>query len=84
MSNYPSSSPVAAGQATEADQYNFLRNDALYLGAEPGTSGNLRELLYQSAGTLRLSRSSISRRCRIISCMLRPYSEMMIRPLSVL
>ncbi|MBQ6517999.1 MAG: hypothetical protein IJI14_04710 [Anaerolineaceae bacterium] len=58
MSNYPSSSPVAAGQATEADQYNFLRNDALYLGAEPGTSGNLRELLYQSAGTLRLSRSS--------------------------
>ena len=55
---YPMSSAVVAGQATEADQYNFLRNDALCLGSDPASSGTLRDLLYQNIGELRLSRSS--------------------------
>ena len=58
MSNYPTSNPVSAGQATEADQYNFLRNDALYLGGEAGASGTLKDLLYQNVGNLRLVRTS--------------------------
>ena len=58
MNNYPTSGPVVAGQATEADQYNTLRNDALFLGAEAGTSGTLRDLLYQNMGEIRLNRAS--------------------------
>ena len=56
--SYPTSSAVVAGMATEADQYNTLRNDALFLGAEAGTSGTLRDLLYQTMGEIRLSRAS--------------------------
>ncbi|MBQ6503672.1 MAG: hypothetical protein IJI57_07145 [Flexilinea sp.] len=56
--SYPSSSAVVAGQATEADQYNTLRNDALFLGAEAGTSGTLGDLLHQSMGEIRLTRAS--------------------------
>ena len=55
---YPNSSAVVAGQATEADQYNFLRNDALCLGGDPANSGTLLELLYQESGEIRLSRAS--------------------------
>ena len=55
---YPMSSAVVAGQATEADQYNFLRNDALCLGSDPASSGTLKDLLYQKMGELRLSRAS--------------------------
>ena len=58
MSTYPTSNSVAAGQATEANQYNNLRNDALFLGAEAGTSGTLRDLLYQNSGEIRLVRAS--------------------------
>ena len=55
---YPNSSAVVAGQATEADQYNFLRNDALCLGGDPANSGTLLDLLYQKSGEIRLSRAS--------------------------
>lgn len=55
---YPMSSAVVAGQATEADQYNFLRNDALCLGGDPAASGTLKDLLYQGMGPIRLSRAS--------------------------
>ena len=58
MNIYPTSCPVVPGQATEADQYNFLRNDALFFGAEAGTSGSLRDLLFQETGAVRLSRAS--------------------------
>ena len=44
---YPMSTAVVAGQAAEADQYNFLRNDALCLGGDPAASGTLRDLLYR-------------------------------------
>ena len=50
---YPNSSAVVAGQATEADQYNFLRNDALCLGGDPAASGTLRDLLYQGMSGVR-------------------------------
>ena len=56
--SYPLSSAVTAGQATEADQYNDLRRDALYLGQDPACSGNLLELLYQGSGDIRLTRVS--------------------------
>lgn len=52
---YPLSSEVVAGQATEAAQYNNLRTDALYLGADPASSGTVRDLLYSSFGSLALS-----------------------------
>ena len=52
---YPLSSEVVAGQATEAAQYNNLRADALYLGADPAASGTVRDLLYSSYGSLALS-----------------------------
>ncbi len=55
---YPNSSAVVAGQATEADQYNFLRNDALCLGGDPTNSGTLLDLLYQKTGAIRLTRAS--------------------------
>ena len=55
---YPNSSAVTAGQATEADQYNNLRSDALCLGDDPAVSGTLRDLLYQGKGEIRLSRAS--------------------------
>ena len=55
---YPLSSPVVAGDPTEADQYNNLRSDALYLGADPAGSGNLLQLLYQSMGMISLTRVS--------------------------
>lgn len=55
---YPNSSAVSPGQATEADQYNFLRNDALFLGSDPAASGTLRDLLLEQAGPIRLSRAS--------------------------
>ena len=54
---YPLSSPVVEGQATEAAQYNNLRSDALYLGADPAASGTVRDLLYSAAGSLPLSAS---------------------------
>lgn len=56
--SYPKSSPVAAGDATEASQYNDLRSDALYLGGDPAGSGNLLQLLYQSMGQISLTRAS--------------------------
>ncbi len=52
--SYPLSSPVVAGDATEASQYNNLRKDALYLGGDPAGSGNLLQLLYGSIGTINL------------------------------
>ena len=52
---YPLSSPVVEGQATEANQYNYLRQDALYLGGDPAASGTIRDLLYSSYGDLPLS-----------------------------
>ena len=55
--SYPNSSPVSAGDPTEAVQYNNLRKDAVYLGNEPGASGTLLDLLYQTAGAIRLSRN---------------------------
>ena len=55
---YPNSSAVVAGQATEADQYNFLRNDALFLGGDPTASGTLMDLLYQGMGEIHISRAS--------------------------
>lgn len=55
---YPLSSPVVAGDPTEADQYNNLRSDALYLGGNPAGSGNLLQLLYQSMGMISLTRVS--------------------------
>lgn len=55
---YPMSAAVVAGQATEADQYNFLRNDALCLGGDPASSGTLRDLLYQGMTGVRLTRAS--------------------------
>lgn len=55
---YPASSPVSVGQATEADQYNFLRNDALCLGNDPASSGTLRDLLCGGMGEVSLSRAS--------------------------
>ena len=56
--NYPTSSSVSAGQATEADQYNFLRNDALCLGGDPAVTGTLRDLLHQGLSGVRLIRAS--------------------------
>lgn len=53
---YPLSSPVSEGDATEAAQYNNLRADALFLGADPTTSGTVRDLLFSSSGNLPLSR----------------------------
>lgn len=55
---YPLSSPVVAGDATEADQYNNLRKDALYLGGDPAGSGNLLQLLYQNMGMISLTLTS--------------------------
>lgn len=55
---YPKSSAVTAGQATEADQYNDLRKDALYLGNEPAGSGTIRDLLASRPGTFELSRQN--------------------------
>ena len=55
--SYPNSSDVIAGQATEAAQYNNLRSDALYLGGDAATSGNMRALLYQYRGPLSLQRN---------------------------
>ena len=55
---YPLSSPVSAGDPTEASQYNNLRQDALFLGGDPAGSGNLQQLLFQNMGTIRLSRLS--------------------------
>ena len=52
---YPLSSPVVEGQATEANQYNYLRQDALYLGGDPAASGTVRDLLYSTYGDLPLS-----------------------------
>ena len=54
---YPNSSAVSAGDPTEASQYNDLRKDAIYLGADPTGSGTLRDLLYQLTGKIRLSRN---------------------------
>ena len=55
---FPLSSPVSAGDPTEASQYNNLRKDALYLGSDPAGSGNLLQLLYQSMGEISLTRVS--------------------------
>ncbi len=55
---YPLSNPVNVGDPTEADQYNNLRTDALYLGNDPAASGTLRDLLCQAWGTITLARIS--------------------------
>ncbi len=55
---YPLSTPVVVGDATEADQYNNLRRDALYLGGDPAGSGNLLQLLSSSMGTIELTLTS--------------------------
>ena len=51
---YPNSVAVVAGQATEANQYNNLRADALCLGGDPAASGTLRDLLCGAAGQITL------------------------------
>ena len=56
--SYPLSSAVQVGDATEAAQYNNLRMDALYLGNQPGQSGNMLQLLAQSMGAVSLTRIS--------------------------
>ena len=43
--SYPKSSDVVAGQPTAADQYNFLRADALRFGADENDAVNLASLL---------------------------------------
>lgn len=55
---YPLSNEVVVGDATEASQYNNLRRDALYLGGEPGHSGNLMQLLSRVTGAISLTRAS--------------------------
>ncbi len=57
---YPISNEVVVGDATEASQYNNLRRDALYLGGEPGHSGNLMQLLSRVTGAISLTRVSAS------------------------
>ena len=42
---YPLSSPVSVGTPTEADQYNNLRKDALFIGEDPAESGSVRDIL---------------------------------------
>lgn len=54
--SYPLSSAVQVGDATEAAQYNNLRADALYLGNDPASSGNMLQLLAQSMGAVQLTR----------------------------
>ena len=49
---YPFSSNVAAGQQTQASQYNNLRKDALFLGAEPANSASLGAFLGSIAFTV--------------------------------
>lgn len=55
---YPLSSAVSVGDATEASQYNNLRADALCLGNDPDSSGNLLQLLAAAVGHVSLSRTS--------------------------
>ena len=50
---YPFSSNVAAGQQTQASQYNNLRKDALFLGAEPANSASLGAFLGSIAFNVR-------------------------------
>lgn len=57
---YPLSSAVSVGDPTEASQYNNLRSDALFLGNDPETSGNMAQLLCAGVGSVRLSRSSLT------------------------
>lgn len=56
--SFPLSQPVNVGDPTEASQYNNLRMDALYLGGDPAASGSLLQLLYQSMGSISLTRVS--------------------------
>ena len=51
---YPFSSNVAAGQQTQASQYNNLRKDALFLGAEPANSASLGAFLGSIAFNVRI------------------------------
>lgn len=57
---YPLSSAVSVGDPTEASQYNNLRADALYLGNDPETSGNVAQLLCTAAGSVRLAKTDQS------------------------
>lgn len=57
---YPLSSAVSAGDPTEASQYNNLRADALCLGNDPETSGNMLQLLCTAMGCVRLSRTGLT------------------------
>lgn len=45
MADYPKSNPVSAGEPTEADQYNFLRQDAIFLTGDPETDGTIYDLM---------------------------------------
>jgi len=56
--SFPLSSNVNAGDATEAAQYNNLRADAVYLGADPSASGTIRDLLVLQMSGISLSRIS--------------------------
>lgn len=51
---YPKSQPVQPGDVTLADQYNHLRDDALYLGGS-GANASLRDLLGKYRSPLRFS-----------------------------
>ncbi|MBI9049285.1 MAG: hypothetical protein JEZ00_07695 [Anaerolineaceae bacterium] len=52
--SYPKSSDVVAGQPTAADHYNFLRADALRLGADEGDAIPLGQLLCRYEDNLSL------------------------------
>ena len=52
---YPNSSPVAPGQQTQASQYNNLRKDAVYLGAETANSVSLGTFLSSLAFNVRVN-----------------------------
>lgn len=52
---YPSSSPVQPGDATLADQYNTLRNDALYFGAAETEAATVGEMMSSYRSPLRFT-----------------------------
>lgn len=52
---YPSSSPVQPGDATLADQYNTLRNDALRFGADETDAATVGEMISSYRSPLRFT-----------------------------
>jgi len=56
---YPQSSAVNAGDATLANHYNYLRNDALFLGQSAANGVNLGTLLEHYHSRLEIERLSI-------------------------